>query len=145
MSPSEVIKKEEGYVDYVYLCPAGHQTIGYGFNVDKDAGGILPKQVADYWLERELAWRTSDLMNGIFGPRWVLYLPARQAALISMHYQLGADGFRQFKKMIQCVKSGDWHGASRECVESKAGRSKTTGPRFKRNADALRTGKDQWQ
>ena len=141
MSASSVIRFEEGWRPTVYSDTEGVATIGYGFNVDERGGG-MPQKIGDIWLEDELIWRESDLRE-LFGPEsWVMMGDARQAALISMHYQLGAAGFRSFERMIGAIKQGLWLTASRECLASKA--AGQTPSRYGRNARALLTGEGQW-
>jgi lysozyme len=141
---THVIKQEEGFVPYAYACPAGYVTVGYGFNIDEENGGRMPREVADYWLAR-LTEEIEDDLISIFGPPcWAIMTPPRRATLMSMRYQLGGAGFRRFKKMIRCITSQDWDGAARECMDSKSARNPKLRGRFMRNADALRTGKDQW-
>ena len=132
------IKFEEGFMGEPYHDSVGNVTIGYGFNLEAIK---MPRKVADYWLQVEIEKREADLIS-IFGEfRWASLLPAQRAALISMHYQLGAAGFRQFENMIHCVKQGDMSGASRACMDSKAARTPELKARFKRNAEALQTAK----
>ena len=140
----DVIRFEEGFRSSVYECPAGYLTIGYGFNVDPHASGGIPREVADFWLKQELEDREEDLIS-IFGPTlWVFMGEARQAALMSMHYQLGAAGFRAFEKMIRCIKQQDWFGASQQCMDSRAARNPKLTARFMRNARALASNEWQW-
>lgn len=143
---TRVIKGDEGWNPRAYECSSGRITIGWGFNVDEDGGDDIPAEVAELWLQIKLAEREEDLIS-IFGPyKWVLMLPARRAALISMHYWLGAGGFRRFKKTLRCVIEGEWTGASREFLDSKLYLSGNRGTRTrcKKISRALATGEDQW-
>ena len=134
------LRFEEGFSPDLYECESGRKTIGYGFNIDPNGGIRMPRKVADYWLRLEMEKREEDLVS-VFGvSRWVMMLPARRAALMSMHYQLGAGGFRRYKKMISCVMRSDWRGAWEQCLDSKAARNPKLRSRFRRTARVLLTG-----
>lgn len=143
MTPEEdAIRQEEGWHDTVYRDIRGVLTIGYGFNVDPDRSGYMPQRIGDIWLRDEIEWRKDDLTE-LFGPVvWEQMGGARRAALTSMHYQLGAAGFRSFGRMVAAARKMDWRGAARECLDSRAARQ--TPARYDRNAKALLTGEWQW-
>lgn len=142
MNPVDAIKAEEGWHDTAYRDIRGVLTVGYGFNVDPAHEGYMPQRIGEVWLADELEWRESDLIE-LFGPVvWEQMGDARRAALISMHYQLGAAGFRLFGRMIAGVRKMDWHRAAKECLDSRAARQ--TPARYDRNAKALLTGEWQW-
>lgn len=131
---SDVIKFEEGFSEI------GYQDLtscawGYGFN-------YITREEADWILDKRLDEIEHDLMR-IFGARWVIFEYPRQAALMSMRYQLGPHGFRQFKRLIAAVREERWEDAARECLDSRAAHQ--TPERFGRNAEALRTGESQWE
>ena len=62
-----LIRGHEGFSRWVYLCPAGKQTIGYGRNIDK-SGGPGTKCV---WILR----RFLTSLGPEFSPRWFDYIP----------------------------------------------------------------------
>jgi len=123
---SERIKIFEGYSEKPYKCTAGKWTIGYGYNYD-DRGfpsDILNKillrgfdrAMAEELLARDVASAVAsaegfpffDNLNG-----------ARQAVIVDMIYQLGLDGFRNFKRMIMALNSEDYERAAAEMMHSK--------------------------
>lgn len=132
----EVLKQEEGFRPTAYQDTLGRWTIGHGIH-------HITEQESECVVAMRLEEAEEDLMKVIGDVRWVMLEDARQAALISMHYQLGPSGFRRFKKMIAAVMSEEWAEAARECLDSKAAREQTP-ERFKRNAMALLTGESQW-
>ena len=64
---------------------------------------------------------------------------ARQAALLSMAYQMGLSGLLGFRRTLATMASGDWEKASREMLNSKWARQ--TPERAQRTAYIIRYGK----
>ncbi|MEA2059606.1 MAG: glycoside hydrolase family protein [Thermodesulfobacteriota bacterium] len=101
-----------------YLCPAGKLTIGVGRNLEDR--GITEKE-ARLLLENDIQDCIADLQkifqdeNGGFD-----FLPESvQMVLEDMRFNLGYNGFRTFKKMIQAVREHDFNKACREMQDSK--------------------------
>ena len=137
----DAVKIEEGFRARPYECPEGKKTVGYGFNID-GWNWEMPKPVADLWA-RLIVKKAEDLLLDYFGPAvWVCMGCARQAALVSMVYQLGWTGFLMFTKMNRAIRVQNWTLAHDECLASKAARQ--TPDRYARNARALYTGEWQW-
>lgn len=160
MTVKDVLKREEAWEPCVYVDVVGALTVGWGFNIDPNLGGSipdpvrmdwlqdsfhlkpLPEDVGERWLSLEIEERENDLIGLCGRVAWVQMGDARQAALISMHYQLGAGTFRLFRRMLAAVRKMDWVTAAKECLDSDAARSYAS--RFDRNARALLTGEWQW-
>jgi len=136
----DVLKEEEGFTRHILPDTRGF-FVGHGCRVDEGGPG-LSEEAAECDLKLKLESSLEDLIT-IF-PMWWIYGDAQQAALISMHYQLGSSGFRGFRKMIEAIKDMEWDDAARECVDSAAGHNPLTEVRFRRNAEALRTNQWQW-
>ena len=118
----------------VYICPAGKLTIGVGRNLE-DKG--ITKNEALFLLQNDIAECRNDLRNFW----WFKNLdPIRQKVLIDMRLNLGATGFRQFKKMIACLEVGDYAGASDQMMDSRW--YKQVGDRGKRLVRMMYTGED---
>ena len=64
---------------------------------------------------------------------------ARQAALLSMAYQMGLSGLLSFKRTLASIAAGDYEQASREMLDSKWARQ--TPERAQRTAYMMRYGK----
>lgn len=91
----------------------GHPTIGVGRALD--VKGISTAE-SDYLLGNDIAECTGDLA-GLFRDRFTSGASAaRQAALIDMRFNLGADGFRGFRRMIAAIEGGDWDAAAAEAL-----------------------------
>ena len=104
--------RHEGIELKPYRCTAGKLTIGVGRNLE-DKG--LSHSEALYLLHNDIDECVIDLQR-IFDLR---NLPdAVRRVLIDMRFNLGARGFRGFKKMINAVKAKDFHLASLEMMDS---------------------------
>lgn len=127
------IKKEEGYRRFPYKCTAGKLTIGIGFNLtdtglsETESEAILHMRIED--LRRELAkrWPWFEKLN-----------EARQAAMLSMAYQMGVKGLAGFKNTLAYIEAGAWEAAAKNMVASKWYRQ--TPNRARRTAYMIRYG-----
>lgn len=106
-----------------YLCTAGHLTIGVGHK-------LLPHEIeaakdgwSDEQVQKTLLQDIHIAMRGvemIFGrSKFLTFSEARQRALVSMCFQLGANGLAGFKRMIAAIRRGDWEQAYIEALDSK--------------------------
>lgn len=99
------LRRDEGWSPTLYKCTADAWTLGYGFNVDPDKGGRIPKAVAEFWLRYEINDRESQLQS-----RWPAYEnqhPDVKRALLNMTFQMGVDGVLGFKNMLKALERGD--------------------------------------
>ena len=124
MNVLEMIEKEEGYSERAYYCSEGYPTIGIGWKI----GGIN-QALSDFKyinISREVAQsKLSEIVNcdklilskniGSFA----LLSEPRQAALLSMSYQLGISGLMKFKNMLSAIERKDWDAAFEEGMDSK--------------------------
>jgi len=112
----ELIKKHEGFSKKLYKCPAGKLTIGYGRNIE-DCG--ISKDEAEYFLKNDILKSIDDLYF-IFGYDFFNSLNDEwKIVLIDMMYNLGANGFKRFKRMIKAIKMKDFESAINEMKDSK--------------------------
>lgn len=128
------IAAEEGYRQFPYRCTAGKLTIGYGFNLD-DTGLSEPESAA-----------ILHMRLGVLRTILVKYLPwfpalneARQAALLSMAYQMGVSGLLSFSTSLGLMAAGHWDEASRQMLASKW--ATQTRARARRTAYMVRYGR----
>lgn len=98
-----------------YKCPAGKLTIGIGTNLE---AGITVEE-AYYLCDNRLKLAICDLKKKIFREEWDGFPSSIQEVLVDMRFNLGADGFLKFKKMIAAARARDWAGMIREMLESK--------------------------
>ncbi len=109
----EKIKHHEGFVDHVYKCTEGFDTIGYGFAV-KDLE--MPEHIAEELLIIKLE-KLQKNANSRF--KWLEDMPQQvQEVVINMCYQLGVNGVSKFRKAISAMQEGDWEEAANEMLDS---------------------------
>ena len=116
MSVANTIKDEEGFRPTIYKDTRGIWTLGYGFNVDPDHGGNIPRIVADFWADFEVNERREQLIR-----RWAPFVVQPldvQDALVQLAYQIGVDGLLGFKLMLAALQRGDRATAAAEALNS---------------------------
>lgn len=110
----EQLKKHEGFRAYAYTDTTGHKTIGYGFNIDagiseRSAEALLQSQLAELWLQ----------CNQEFHAWWWRLSRARQGVILNMAFNLGINGLKKFKKMLNAIAEGDDEAVVNEMLDSK--------------------------
>ena len=128
------LEQEEGYMARVYRCSSGALTIGIGYNLD--AG--MPHDEAVFLLRYRLGKIQAALASRL--PFFKGLSEVRQAALISMAYQMGVEGLLAFKRTLASIEAGHYDTAGREMLESKWARQ--TPERAQRTAYMIRY--DRW-
>ncbi len=97
-----------------FCAKQGKLTIGIGRNIE-DIGitelesiELVRNDVIDITrkVERSFSW-FKDLNT------------PRKIVILSMVFNLGLDGFKEFKKMIKCIESGDFASAANHALDSK--------------------------
>lgn len=136
---------EEGWREKPYLCSLGYPTVGFGFKIGPKGAPIsqyqftLPIEAGSAWLESILTKTRSDMMQR---PRIAAAMNAcdevRQAALISMAYQMGVAGLDGFKGTLASIAASRWDEAATGMLNSRW--AKQTSGRAKRHAEQMRTG-----
>lgn len=113
MNVLDLSKFHEKYERFVYRCPAGYLTAGYGRNLETRG---LSEAEASYLLQ-------NDIDEAIFHlrlePYWLDLNEPRQAVLIDMVVNLGWGGFSKFKNLRAALTRGDIEGACEQMVDSK--------------------------
>ncbi len=150
------ICRHEGYEHRPYRDTKGFWTVGWGHKIhDMDLTlmwlntnttprtlGELMDALAD--KDQHLAWLTQDIKNATaiarswFGNYWYEVDPIRQEVLVEMCFWMGnrARGFKLFKA---AAERKDWGEASRQMLDSKAGREFE--PRMSVLATIMQTGR----
>ena len=122
-----MIKRHEGWKLKPYLCPAGKQTIGAGFNFDANPFppdilsfmrlyGRITEEMAERLLTISIdsaAYQCRDIY-----PEFDSFSEVRQNALIDFILNVGAGTAQKFKKMQKAIYFGNWHAAADEMVDS---------------------------
>lgn len=109
----ENIKKFEGFRKLMYKCPAGANSIGYGFNIDK--GMTEPEAEALAWVGLMTCY------NGLIQTYTIFTeLPeVIQEVLLDMGYNMGLSKLLGFKRMWLALYERDYLAASLEILDSK--------------------------
>lgn len=131
------VKVKEDFRSAVYQDSKGFWTIGYGTLVDARRGGGITKAEAEYLLGNRLRI-AEDACESM--PAYLDLSPARQAVLIEMCFNLGADGLRAFKRMFSALVHQDYEQAASEMLDSQW--SKDVKGRAVELAEQMKTG--QW-
>lgn len=127
-----MIAKYEGFRSYVYTCPGGKSTIGYGFTrkelVDK---GTITRQEADKELGKEVRKRLAVIRRHCSG-----LTPKQEAAVCSFMYNVGETAFLK-STFLKKLKTNDFVGAREEIKKwNKSGGKVLAGLTKRRNAEA---------
>ena len=152
----------EGLRLEVYKCPAGYWTVGVGRNLEGKPlrkeeqeyifkrSGLAPDEVIEVLKERGitkdealflLANDISECIKDLKTFTWFDQLDdVRAKVVIDMRFNLGPQGFRQFKRMIEHLAAGRYSLAAGEMVNSRW--YLQVGTRARRLVEMMRTGED---
>jgi lysozyme len=110
----EMLMRHEGLSLKPYKCTANKLTIGYGRNLE-DVG--ISQEEASFLLANDIKKIVTQVSEKF---KWFKTLsPARQAVVVNMIYNLGLNGFSNFKNTIRFLESGQFEQAAIEMLESK--------------------------
>lgn len=103
------LKTEEGFRSRVYRDTEGHQTIGYGWNID---AGITPRAAAAL-----LQAQMEEIHETLLTYSWYANLDqARQGVCLDIAINDGLHGLLAFPSMIAALSRQDWATAQMECA-----------------------------
>lgn len=129
----EMIKRHEGYRRFPYRDPMGVLTVGYGRNLDQVG---LDQVEAEFMLLRDVQHAEEELLKVL--PSAKHYTGPRYDALVDMMFNLGAERFSRFRKMLEALRAEDFDWAADEMFRSNwAGQ---VGKRAEELADLVREG-----
>jgi lysozyme len=130
----KLLKKDEGERLKPYRCTAGKLTIGVGRNLE-DVG--ITKEESDYLLTNDISRVTVEISRHL---PWALKLDdARFSVVLSMVFQMGMGGVKNFRKFLTALQMGDYTKASIEMLDSKWAQHDSPA-RAKRMANTMKTG-----
>jgi lysozyme len=109
-----LLVQHESYRQFPYVDTTGHLTIGIGRNL-ADRG--ISQTEAFYLLDEDASYFTSKLSHYL--PFFLKLSENRQIALVDMCFNLGVQGFLNFKDMILALESHDYERAAKEMLDSK--------------------------
>jgi len=133
MNLIRMVKAHEGFEPLPYECSAGHQTIGYGRNLEANP---LTKDEATFLLENDIEKALQDCSQGI--DNWHLIDDVRQSVLIDMCINLGWGGLYKFRRTLNFIEVCDYESAAIEMLNSKW--AKQVGRRSERLSEMMETG-----
>ena len=127
MDVYEFIEKHEGRRARPYLCPAGANTIGVGWNMDANElppdvshflteNGHITDEMIDRLLKTSVRQAVADCR--VLFPDYDGINDARRMALTDFVFQLGFRRARQFRKAIAAINTGRWEDAAKEMRDS---------------------------
>ena len=125
--------QHESYRQFPFTDSTGHLTIGIGRNlIDR---GISSTE-AFYLLDDDVLYFSNKLCH--FLPSFSKLSEPRQIALVDMCFNLGIQGFLNFKEMIAALEVHDYVRAADEMLSSKW--AEQVGERATCLANIMRTG-----
>ena len=140
-----LLNVEEGYSETPYYCSAGYPTIGIGQRIGPKGAPLsqyqftVSKSLAAVWLADKVKETLDDMYNyPNIKTAMAACNSARQAVLISMAYQMGADGLSKFTNTLKSVAAERWHEAQAGMLASLW--AKQTPNRANRHAIQMLTG-----
>lgn len=126
-----LLRFEESLRQFAYKDIEGHLTIGYGHNLDANG---LSKAACTFILNEDADYHLGYLPELNYFSKLT---DNRKIALASMAFNLGKEGFLEFKKMHLALESGDYVRAAEEILDSKAAKSALQ-MRYKRIAEMIK-------
>ena len=140
-----LLNREEGYSEKPYYCSAGYPTIGIGKRIGPKGAPLsqyqftVSKQLAAVWLSEELQQKVADMSaHANITAAMAVCNDARKAILISMAYQMGADGLAKFTNTLKAISEKRWSDAKSGMMNSAW--AKQTPNRANRHATQMLTG-----
>ena len=118
----DLIKQFEGFKDYVYMCPAGKPTIGYGHVIDSKLVALtkvaprMTREKAEQLLKNDVK-EAEDAINSSVR---VTLKQSQFDALVSLIYNWGTYNFK-ISNGLRKLNAGDYKGAAIEFFSKERG------------------------
>lgn len=141
----DFIAGHEGRERVPYVCTAGEWSWGIGRNLKDNPPTVDellvllrdgPEKAIDVWFANDVE-RSHLEARSIFAG-FAKWPEARQAAIVSILFNLGLTKFLGFRKMVAALKAEDWGLAADESLDSA--RAKQLPRRAAEEAKMIRTG-----
>lgn len=110
---AQMLMRDEGFRAHPYFCTEGALTVGYGRNLDSRG---ISQEEAEMMLVHDMLDCLSDLETFQW---WGDLNDARKSAVLNMRFQLGARGFRGFRKTIHFLSQKLYTQAAQEALNSR--------------------------
>lgn len=124
----DMLRRHEGVRNRPYLCPAGKNTIGVGWNMDANKlpnsiasylrlHGFITEEMIDQLLDISIETATNQCRN--IYPKFDDYSEARRFALIDFVFNVGIGTALKFRNMLAAIKVNNWNRAADEMYYSQ--------------------------
>jgi lysozyme len=102
----ERLRLEEGYRSYIYKDTRGNDTVGYGHLVSDG----FSRPVADAILYYDIMEKEAQLIEKC--PEYIVQCNVIKSVILDSCFNLGVEGFMQFKHFFACLNAKDYQGAA---------------------------------
>ena len=145
MNIVSLLRYEEGFKEKPYFCSEGYPTIGTGIKLGPKGAALsnyqitISKEVDAVWMAEIIKQKVAEMsVNQGITAAMSSCNDARKSILISMAYQMGADGLAKFNNTLKAVAEQRWNDAANGMLNSSW--AKQTPNRAKRHAKQMLTG-----
>lgn len=145
MNIVSLLRYEEGFKEKPYFCSEGYPTIGTGIKLGPKGAALsnyqitISKEVDAVWMAEIIKQKVAEMsVNQGITAAMSSCNDARKSILISMAYQMGADGLAKFVNTLKAVSEKRWNDAAAGMLNSAW--AKQTPNRAKRHAQQMLTG-----
>ena len=113
----QLLIEHEAEVNHAYQDSEGYYTIGVGRLIDEKKGGSISHDEAMYLLDNDIKEVIGQCDRAF---DWFDDLDeVRKIVIINMVFNMGLSNFKDFKKTIGYIESGDYEEAAIEMLDSK--------------------------
>lgn len=127
-----MIKRHEGFRDYIYLDTVGVPTGGYGHAFLE--GSPFPRDVAELIFNHDFANAVRD-----YNSLGLELDDVRRGVVVDMLFNLGLTKLRKFRRTLAHLAAKDWEGAASSMEQSRW--YGQVGNRSKELVEMIRSGK----
>lgn len=141
----EILNFEEGYKEKPYIDTQGYPTVAGGIKIGPKGAKLsnytftVPREVGDLWkksfVQSTIAqmWKSTTIASAMSSCN-----DARCDILVSMAYQMGAEGLAGFKNTLAMIAAKRFDDAAKGMLNSLWARQ--TPNRARRHAEVMRSG-----
>lgn len=112
----DLIRRDEGYRDRVYLDTVGVPTLGWGHALH--VGSKVPKEVSEIFFEEDYT-RAEESAKKLIVEHDAKVNNVRRFIITNMVFNMGYEGVKRFKKMWAALAKKDYTEAANQMLDSK--------------------------